>query len=186
MTRVRMLVCGIAVLIPLGLVTPSAQTRVGGQATFFSQQAAQAAIGEQRQYTGQPIDVDYQGADLREVLRQLATIGGINLVIDPSVPTNGHVDLTLRQVPWDQVLDVVIQTNQLKWETVGNVVRVVTSEIQQKELEANRLEQATRADLAAKASLKAESFPLNFAKGTDIQKFIVANGTLPANLGKYT
>jgi type IV pilus assembly protein PilQ len=184
MTRVRMLVCGVAALVPLGLASPSAQTRMPGSqpATAFTTQAG----GQERNYTGQPIDVDYQGADLREVLRQLATIGGINLVIDPSVPTNGHVDLTLRQVPWDQVLDVVIKTNQLKWETVGNVVRVVTSEVQQKELEADRLEQATRADKAAKDSLKAESFALNYAKGMDIQKFIVANGTLPANLGKYT
>jgi type IV pilus assembly protein PilQ len=187
MTRVRMVVFGIAALAfvgpsrVFGPATPSAQARPMST-TFFSTQAA----GQERQYGGQPIDVDYQGADLREVLRQLATIGGINMVIDPSVPGNGHVDLTLKQVPWDQVLDVVIKTNQLKWESVGNVVRIVTSDLAQKELESLQKEQAARVDGAARASLKAESFQLNYAKGSDVEKFINAPGTLPPDLGKYT
>ena len=66
-------------------------------------------------FTGNPIDVDYQGALLRVVLRQLAEIGGINLVLDPSVPVNAAVDLKLTQVPWDQVMDVVMKSAQLTY-----------------------------------------------------------------------
>src|SRR5262245_14071209 len=66
-------------------------------------------------FTGNPIDVDYQGALLRVVLRQLADIGGINLVIDPGVPANTVVDLKLIQVPWDQVMDVVLKSAQLTY-----------------------------------------------------------------------
>ena len=63
-----------------------------------------------RRFSGLPIDVDYQAANLRTVLRNLSEIGGLNLVIDPSVPSNANVDLKLAQVPWDQVMDVVLKS----------------------------------------------------------------------------
>ena len=62
-------------------------------------------------FSGSPIDVDYQAANLRAVLRQLAEVGGLNLVIDPSVPANAVVDLRLTRVPWDQVMEVVLRSS---------------------------------------------------------------------------
>lgn len=87
------------------------------------------------QFSGSPIDVDYQGANLRTVLRQLAEIGGLNLVIDPSVPTAATVDLKLVQVPWDQVMDVILSSSQLTYDLQGSVVRVLTREARTTELE---------------------------------------------------
>ena len=78
------------------------------------------------------------------------------------------MDLSLKQVPWDQVLDVVIKTNQLRSEFVGTVVRIVSAEMLQKELEGLEREQSSRADQQSKASLKAETFVLNYAKGADV------------------
>lgn len=89
-----------------------------------------------RQFSGAPIDVDYQTANLRTVLRQLSEIGGINLVIDPSVPTAASVDLKLTQVPWDQVMDVVLKTSGLTSQIEGVVLRVMTMEARTAELEA--------------------------------------------------
>jgi type II secretory pathway component HofQ len=121
MTKIRFWVVGTALAIAsiVAVGGPSERTTVlaAGQAT------TPAAL---RQFSGTPIDVDYQGANLRAVLRQLSEIGGINLVIDPSVPTGASVDLKLTQVPWDQVMDVVCGqrlTNQL-----GNRLRVLTRE----------------------------------------------------------
>jgi len=94
------------------------------------------------QFSGSPIDVDYQGANLRTVLRQLAEIGGLNLVIDPSVPTAATVDLKLVQVPWDQVMDVILSTSQLTYELQGSVVRVLTREARTAELENEAREKA--------------------------------------------
>ena len=54
-------------------------------------------------FTGNPVSLDFQGADLRAVLRTFAEISGLNMVIDPSV--QGTVDVSLRDVPWDQALD---------------------------------------------------------------------------------
>src|SRR4030095_2533520 len=50
-------------------------------------------------YTGHPVSLDFQGADLRAVLRTFAEISGLNIVIDPTI--QGTVDVSLRDVPWD-------------------------------------------------------------------------------------
>ena len=96
---------------------PQTAARAGAQAD------QQATL---RQFSGSPIDVDYQAANLRTVLRQLAEIGGVNLVIDPTVPVDTAVDLKLTQVPWNQVMDVVLRTGQLTSELDGSVLRVMT------------------------------------------------------------
>lgn len=108
--------------------TTIAQTEAGQQAGDAppAQQSSQAAT--LRQFSGNPIDVDYQSANLRTVLRQLAEIGGVNLVIDPTVPTDTTVDLKLTQVPWNQVMDVVMRTGKLTSELDGTVLRVLTLE----------------------------------------------------------
>jgi hypothetical protein len=88
--------------------------------------------GQTRRFAGAPTDVDFQGADLRWVLRLLGhDIGKINVVIDPSVSSNAKVDLTLTQVAWDEIFDIVCRTNQLKWEVGGNVVRVLSADVAQ-------------------------------------------------------
>jgi type IV pilus assembly protein PilQ len=95
---------------------------------------ARAPAPQTQVFTGNPIDVDYQGALLRVVLRQLADIGGVNLVIDPSVPVSAVVDLKLTQVPWDQVMDVVLRSAQLTYQIDGPVVRVLTRDARNREL----------------------------------------------------
>jgi type IV pilus assembly protein PilQ len=103
------------------------------QETLYA--APQAPASALRQFSGSPIDVDYQSANLRTVLRQLSEIGGINLVIDPSVPSALSVDLKLRQVPWDQVMDVVLRSSGLTYQLDGSVLRVLTRDARTKELD---------------------------------------------------
>src|SRR5205814_8144446 len=64
-----------------------------------------------KQYSGHPISLDFQGADLRAVLRTFSEISGLNIVIDPAV--QGSVDVALRDVPWDQALDIILRANKL-------------------------------------------------------------------------
>jgi type IV pilus assembly protein PilQ len=90
------------------------------------QQNAALTMQGLRAFSVSPIDVDYQAANLRTVLRQLAEIGGANLVIDPSVPGDATVDLKLTQVPWWQVMDVVMRSGQLTYQLDGSVLRVLT------------------------------------------------------------
>jgi type IV pilus assembly protein PilQ len=117
----RAWVLSLAVLAAT-LVTARADEQAGQPVP----QAAPAQPSGLRQFSGAPIDVDYQSASLRTVLRQLSEIGGINIVIDPSVPADATVDLRLTQVPWDQVMDVVLKSSGLTYELQGPVLRVLT------------------------------------------------------------
>lgn len=73
-------------------------------------------------YTGKPISLDLLDADLRNVLRLLSDVTGMNIVIEPDV--SGKVTLKVEHVPWDQVLDMVLAMNDLGKEQVGNVIRI--------------------------------------------------------------
>ena len=83
---------------------------------------AQVAGGGGRQYTGSPVSMDFQNADLRAVLRTFAEISGLNIVIDPQV--EGSVDVALTDVPWDQALDIILRANQLGYQVDLTVVRI--------------------------------------------------------------
>ncbi len=100
-------------------VAPAPAAAVAGVAAA-PQAVAQAPGG--RQYNGHPISLDFQGADLRAVLRTFAEISGLNIVIDPAV--QGSVDVALRDVPWDQALDIILRANKLGYSVDGTIVRV--------------------------------------------------------------
>jgi type IV pilus assembly protein PilQ len=80
-----------------------------------------ARAGERR-FTGNPVSLDFQGADLRAVLRTFSEISGLNIVIDPAV--SGSVDVALRDVPWDQALDIILRANKLGYLVDGTIVRI--------------------------------------------------------------
>ena len=98
--------------------------RISGRppAATASGQLAGQIVGGGRQFTGSPVSMDFQNADLRAVLRTFAEISGLNLVIDPQV--EGSVDVALREVPWDQALDIILRANQLGYTVDGTVVRI--------------------------------------------------------------
>ena len=85
-------------------------------------QLQQATPGGQTPYTGDPVSMDFQNADLRAVLRTFAEISELNIVIDPQV--DGAVDVSLTDVPWDQALDIILRSNQLGYVVDGAVVRI--------------------------------------------------------------
>jgi type IV pilus secretin PilQ/predicted competence protein len=88
-----------------------------------SANALQAQVPEEgKKFSGHPISLDFQGADLRAVLRTFAEISGLNIVIDPAV--QGSVDVALRDVPWDQALDIILRANKLGYVVDGTIVRV--------------------------------------------------------------
>jgi type IV pilus assembly protein PilQ len=132
-------------------------------------QAGDPAAQGLRRFSGTPIDVDYQSANLRTVLRNLAEIGGINLVIDPSVPAIAPVDLRLTQVPWDQVMDVVLRSAQLTYELEGPVLRVLTRDAMTKEKQSEiDQKKATR----QAAELETVRLRLNYAAAADVKKLL--------------
>jgi type IV pilus assembly protein PilQ len=76
----------------------------------------------QKEYKGAPISLDFAGADIRSVLRVFAETSGLNIIIDPKV--QGTVDVALRDVPWDQALDIILRSAGLGYVIDGNVVSI--------------------------------------------------------------
>jgi len=99
-----------------------------------------SAIQDKPVYTGKRISLDFKDADVQNVLRVIAEVSGLNIVATDDV--TGRVTLHLADVPWDQALDVVLNSNRLKMVREGNVVRVSTVERvreEQEELKAQQL-----------------------------------------------
>jgi type IV pilus assembly protein PilQ len=133
--------------------------------------AAQNAAGQDApapsKYSGHPVSLDFQGADLRAVLRTFAEISGLNIVIDPSVA--GSVDVALRDVPWDQALDIILRANKLGYSIDGTIVRVAPLTILSEE-EKQRLQLMEAQALAGE--LRVLTRTLSYAKGEDVMKLL--------------
>jgi type IV pilus assembly protein PilQ len=159
MRNFRLWMVAIIVAVSATLVTAGAQ----GPSAQGDQTPSQL-----RRFSGTPIDVDYQSANLRTVLRNLAEIGGINLVLDPTVPTAATVDLRLTQVPWDQVMDVVLKSSQLTYELDGPVLRVLTRDALTKEKQA----QVDQARATRAAELETLRLRLNYSQAAEVKKLL--------------
>jgi type IV pilus assembly protein PilQ len=118
----------------------------------------------QRVFSGDPVTLDFQGADLRAVLRTFAEISpGLNIVIDPSI--QGTVDVSLRDVPWDQALDIILRANKLGYIVEGNIVRIVPLTVLAQEREEERkLADAT----ALVGDLRVLTRPLSYATAASL------------------
>lgn len=119
-------------------------------------------------YTGKKISLDFQDIEVRRVLQLLADFTGINMVASDSV--QGNITLRLKDVPWDQALDIVLKTKNLDKRRNGNVIWIapVTELIKTEEDEAKAIAQSIKL-----APLQTEYVQLNYAKATDIEKLIV-------------
>ncbi len=121
-----------------------------------------------RRFTGHPISLDFQGVDLRAVLRTFAEITGLNLVIDPEV--KGVVDVSLHEVPWDHALDIILRANQLDYTVEGTIVRIAPIDTLQKEGESRRRladEQALSGELVTVTKT------LSYAKAADLAPLLL-------------
>jgi type IV pilus assembly protein PilQ len=138
------------------------QPPTGSAALSVNVQQPPASAQDPR-FKGTPVSLDFQGADLRAVLRTFAEISGLNIVIDPTI--NGSVDVSLRDVPWDQALDIILRANKLGYAVDGTVVRIAPLNVLAQEQE----EQRKLAEAQALAGdLRVLTVPLSYAKAGDL------------------
>src|SRR5262249_20283993 len=78
-------------------------------------------------YTGQRISLDFQQADLIDVLRLISEVSGMNIITSPDV--SGRVTTRMVNVPWDQALDVILKTHGLGKDQEGTIIRVAPLEL---------------------------------------------------------
>jgi len=158
----------------LGLNAPKPRAQIGpGQSQAQpvppagDQNPAQPATSVSRRFTGNPVSLDFQGADLRAVLRTFSEISSLNIVIDPSV--NGSVDVALKDVPWDQALDIILRANKLGYTVDGTIVRIAPLTVLAEEAtQQQKLEEAK----ALSGELRPFTKTLSYAKAEDLQALL--------------
>jgi type IV pilus assembly protein PilQ len=113
-------------------------------------------------YGGNRISLDLKDADIQNVLRLLADVSGLNIIATDDV--KGKVTLHLTDVPWDQVLDLVLRSNQLEQSRDGNVVRISTVTRLREEREALRAAQDAEREVEP---LRVRYVRVNYARADD-------------------
>ncbi len=135
-------------------------------------EAGSSLFSETKEYEGQRLTLNFQDIETRAVLQLLAETSGRNIVVSDTV--QGNVTLRLRNVPWDQALDIVMTTKGLDMRENGNVIIVAPAE----EIAARET-----ADLEAQQAISeleplySEFLQVNYAKAADLADLIDAEET---------
>ena len=118
-------------------------------------------------YTGNKISLDFQDIEVRRVLQLLADFTGINMVAADTV--QGNITLRLKDVPWDQALDIILKTKSLDKRRSGNVIWIapVTELAKAEEDEAKAIAQSIKL-----APIQSEYIQLNYSKVEDVLKLL--------------
>lgn len=157
-----------ATLAPMSSAAPAMQsTPTAAPSPQGPPSGAPAQQSSLRQYSGHPVSLDFQGVDLRAVLRTFAEITGLNLVIDPGV--QGTVDVALKEVPWDQALDIILRANQLGYIVDGTIVRIAPlASLADEEKDRRRLSD----EQALSGELRVLTRSLSYARAEDLAVLI--------------
>jgi type IV pilus assembly protein PilQ len=118
-------------------------------------------------YTGEKLSLNFQSVEVRAVLNVIADFTDLNIITSDTV--GGNITLRLKDVPWDQALDIILQTRGLDSRRSGNVIWI-----------APRDELATREKLALEAQnqitdleqTRTESFQMSYQKAQDVQRLL--------------
>src|SRR3954470_2936191 len=119
------------------------------------------------QYTGEKLSLNFQNVEVRAVLNVIADFTDLNIITSDTVA--GNITLRLKDVPWDQALEIILQTRGLDSRRSGNVIWI-----------APRDELATREKLQLEAQqqisdleqTRTESFQMSYQKAADVQKLL--------------
>ena len=142
---------------------PAAPPTAPAPQAVSPQPAPSPAAAAPSKYTGEPISVNLKDVDLKDFFRLVHEVSGLNIVLDPSVA--GKVTLVMEDVPWDQVLDIVLRNNGLDKQLEGNVLRIAKRDTLKTEEESRmQLDQARQAAVERVTVMR----PLNYARATQM------------------
>jgi type IV pilus assembly protein PilQ len=119
--------------------------------------------GQQTNFVGEPISLDFQDVPVRQVLQIIAQVNGFNLVTTDTV--TGNVTISLFGVPWDQALDMILKIKGLDKRLEGNILLIAPTE----ELTARETQQLqSKQQVAELAPLISTNVQINYAKAKDL------------------
>ena len=118
-------------------------------------------------YAGEKLSLNFQNVEVRAVLQVIADFTGLNIITSDTV--GGNLTLRLKDVPWDQALDIILQAKGLSKRKNGNVVLIApTDELAAKE----KLALEAQAAVGDLEPVRTESFALSYAKAEDLKKLL--------------
>ncbi|MEZ5701808.1 MAG: type IV pilus secretin PilQ [Burkholderiaceae bacterium] len=122
-------------------------------------------------YNGEKLSLNFQSIEVRSLLQVIADFTNFNIVTSDSV--SGAVTLRLKDVPWDQALDIILQAKGLGMRKSGNVIWIAPQdEIAARE----KQELEAKASLETLETLRTQGFQLNYAKASDIVSQLTSGG----------
>jgi type IV pilus assembly protein PilQ len=124
--------------------------------------------GTRQGYQGERLSLNFQNVDVRSLLQVIADFTNLNIITSDSV--QGAITLRLKDVPWDQALDIILQSKGLDMRKNGNVILVAPrDELATKE----KLELEARSQILELEPLHTENFVVNYQKVDDVRKLLV-------------
>jgi type IV pilus assembly protein PilQ len=118
-------------------------------------------------YAGEKLSLNFQNVEVRAVLQVIADFTGLNIITSDTV--GGNLTLRLKDVPWDQALDIILQSKGLSKRKNGNVVLIApTDELAAKE----KLALEASSQISDLEPLRTESYALSYAKAEDLKKLL--------------
>ena len=118
-------------------------------------------------YNGEKLSLNFQNIEVRAVLQVIADFTNLNIITSDTV--GGNLTLRLKDVPWDQALDIILQTRGLDMRKNGNVIWIAPrDELATKE----KLDLEARAQISDLEPLRTESFQLNYSKAEAFSKIL--------------
>jgi type IV pilus assembly protein PilQ len=122
-------------------------------------------------FTGEKLSLNFQNIEIRSLLQVIADFTNFNIITSDSV--TGNVTLRLKDVPWDQALDIILQSKGLGMRRSGNVLQIAPrDEIAARE----RLELEARNQINDLEPLRTQNFQLNYAKAADVARALLGVG----------
>ncbi len=122
-------------------------------------------------YAGDKLSLNFQNIEVRSLLQVIADFTNFNVVTSDSV--NGNVTLRLKDVPWDQALDIILQAKGLGVKKSGNVLWVAPKdELTAKE----KLDLESKKQVTELEPVRMQSFQLNYTKAVDVAKGLTGQG----------
>jgi type IV pilus assembly protein PilQ len=119
------------------------------------------------QFEGERLSLNFQDIEVRSVLQLIADFTGLNVVVSDSV--SGNLTLRLKNVPWDQALDIILKTKGLAMRETGNVLLIApTEEIAARE----KLELEAQQQVQELAPLRTEFIQVNYARAGDLASLL--------------
>ncbi len=123
--------------------------------------------GKQIGYSGEKLTLNFQNISTREALNVIADFTNLNIVISDSV--SGNMTLRLKDVPWDQALEIILQSRSLDMRKNGNVIQVAPREELAKMEKANL---AAKQEISELETMYTESFQLSYNKAEDVVQLL--------------